>query len=306
MTWRWLKRVANLAGGWRASAGLPGLAAWGRVRDYREYQLKQRGNVEIYLESDLNADQVLEFGFEHVAIATGARWRRDGVARQHVVPMPIAADANVFTPDDLMDGSVPGGKVIVHDDDHYYMGGVMAELLATSGADVTLITTSAYVSDWTRNTLEQEAIHARLAGLGVNIVLNRGVSEIASGHVVSNCVYTGSQQNFDCDSVVMVVSQASDDALCVDLLARQAQWSDAGIRTVRAFGDAEAPGPIAWATYAGHRYARELDEPDIGDDLPFRREIAELAAGLSNGRQLANVRRCWPCVLTNRAYASWP
>jgi dimethylamine/trimethylamine dehydrogenase len=53
---------------------------------------------------------------------------------------------------------------------------------------------------------------------------------------------------------------------------------DAGIRTVRAFGDAEAPGPIAWATYAGHRYARELDEPDIGDDLPFRREIAELAA----------------------------
>jgi dimethylamine/trimethylamine dehydrogenase len=96
--------------------------------------------------------------------------------------------------------------------------------------------------------------------------------------VVSNCVYTGSQQNFDCDSVVMVASQASEDALCVDLLARQAQWSDAGIRTVRAFGDAEAPGPIAWATYAGHRYARELDEPDIGDDLPFRREIAELAA----------------------------
>jgi dimethylamine/trimethylamine dehydrogenase len=44
--------------------------------------------------------------------------------------MPIAADANVFTPDDLMDGSVPGGKVIVFDDDHYYMGGVMAELLA--------------------------------------------------------------------------------------------------------------------------------------------------------------------------------
>ena len=38
------------------------------------------------------------------------------------------------------------------------------------------------------------------------------------------------------------------------------------------------PGPIAWATYAGHRYARELDMPDIGDNLPFRREITELAA----------------------------
>ena len=43
-------------------------------------------------------------------------------------------------------------------------------------------------------------------------------------------------------------------------------------------GDAEAPGPIAWATYAGHRFARELDEPDIGDALPFRREVTALAA----------------------------
>ncbi|WP_159090224.1 hypothetical protein [Ruegeria sp. Alg231-54] len=42
-------------------------------------------------------------------------------------------------------------------------------------------------------------------------------------------------------------------------------------------GDANAPGPIAWATYAGHRYARELDGKDIGDALPFRREVTELA-----------------------------
>ena len=41
--------------------------------------------------------------------------------------------------------------------------------------------------------------------------------------------------------------------------------------------DAAAPGPIAWATYAGHRFARELDEPDIGDALPFRREVTALA-----------------------------
>jgi dimethylamine/trimethylamine dehydrogenase len=274
-----LAEASNELGGRVArECRLPGLSAWGRVRDYRDYQLKQRGNVEIYLESSLTADQVLEFGFENVAIATGARWRRDGVARQHVVPMPIAEGARVFTPDDLMAGDVPDGKVIVYDDDHYYMGGVLAELLATKGADVTLVTTSAYVSDWTRNTLEQEAIHARLAGLGVNIVLNRGVNKVASGHVVSNCVYTGSEQTFECDGVVMVASQAPDDVLYRDLLARQAEWADAGVKSIKVFGDAEAPGPIAWATYAGHRYARELDGADIGDDLPFRREIAELAA----------------------------
>nr|WP_260854968.1 hypothetical protein [Mesorhizobium amorphae] len=58
---------------------------------------------------------------------------------------------------------------------------------------------------------------------------------------------------------------------------RRAEWADNSIRSIKVIGDAEAPGPIAWATYAGHRFARELDEPDIGDALPFRREVTALA-----------------------------
>ncbi|QGX98560.1 NADH:flavin oxidoreductase [Roseovarius faecimaris] len=256
---------------------LPGLNAWGRVVDYREYQLSQRPNVEIYRESALDAASILEFGFEHVALATGAVWRRDGVARQHVVPMPIDDAAQVFTPDDLMDGIVPTGHVVLYDDDHYYMGGVLAELLVSKGADVTLITPSAYVSDWTQNTLEQASIHARLAEMGVEIVLNRGVTRIGADHVVSDCVFTGQTRDVPCDAVVMVASKLGNDAIYSDLLAREADWADAGIRSVKLFGDAEAAGPIAWATYAGHRYARELDGEPLGDALPFRREVTGLA-----------------------------
>ena len=192
--------------------------------------------------------------------------------------MPIAEGARIYTPDDLMGGTIPEGKIVLFDDDHYYMGGVLAELLASRGADVTLITPSAYVSDWTNNTLEQAVIHARLVEMGVDIVLNRGVTEIAADHVLSNCVYTGRTTRYDADAVVMVASRQGRDGLYHDLLAREADWADAGIKSVRLFGDAEAPGPIAWATYAGHRYARELDGEDIGDALPFRREITELAA----------------------------
>ncbi|MGB7321041.1 MAG: FAD-dependent oxidoreductase [Albidovulum sp.] len=257
---------------------LPGLSAWGRVRDYREYQLKQRSNVELYFDSLLDADQILDFGFQNVAIATGATWRRDGVARQHVVAMPIDAAASVYTPDDLMGGTLPQGNVVIYDDDHYYMGGVLAEMLTNHGAKVTLITPSAYVSDWTRNTLEQGAIHAKLARMGVEIVLNRGVTEIAADHVISDCVYTGHTRTYGADAVVMVTSRRGNDAVYAALKAREAEWADAGIRSVKIFGDAEAPGPIAWSTYAGHRYARDLDDEDIGDALPFRREITELAA----------------------------
>jgi dimethylamine/trimethylamine dehydrogenase len=255
---------------------LPGLSAWGRVADYRAYQLSQRPNVQTYFDSPLSAEDILAFGFQNVAIATGATWRADGVARMHVTPIPNSG-MPVFTPDDLMAGRLPSGKVVVFDDDHYYMGGVLAELCAQKGCDVTLVTPSAYVSDWTLNTLEQGAIHRRLVAAGVKIVLNQGIAALTSSGVSTSCVYTGAASEIGCDAVVMVASRISNDGLFLDLQAREADWADAGIRSVKVIGDACAPGPIAWATYAGHRYARELDMPDIGDALPFRREVTALA-----------------------------
>ncbi len=255
---------------------LPGLAAWGRVADYREYQLGQMANVEIYLDSELAADDILEFGSEHVCLATGSSWRADGVARYHVVPMADDGSLPVFTPDDLMDGRLPAGRIVVFDDDHYYMGGVVAELLAARDCAVTLVTPAAQVSAWTVNTLEQPSIHARLIELGVEIELNRAVGAIAAGEIRTDCVYTGATRMLAADAIVTVASRTGNDALWQELAAREDEWADRGIRSIRLIGDAEAPAPIAWATYAGHRYARELDTPERGDALPFRREITQL------------------------------
>ncbi|MFA8441974.1 FAD-dependent oxidoreductase [Yoonia sp.] len=256
---------------------LPGLSAWGRVADYREYQLSQKANVESYFDSELDADSILEFGFENVCIATGAKWRRDGVSRQHVVPFPTDAAMPLFTPDDLMAGAAPTGHVVIYDDDHYYMGGVMAELLIQKGCSVTLVTPAAYVSEWTLNTLEQHEIHRRLAKMGVTIELNRGVTAIGKDHVETNCMFTDITRPLACDAVLLVSSRIENNTVFNDLKQREAEWADAGIKSVKLIGDANAPGPIAWATYAGHRYARELDGEDIGDALPFRREITQLA-----------------------------
>ncbi|MEM7685478.1 MAG: FAD-dependent oxidoreductase, partial [Pseudomonadota bacterium] len=256
---------------------LPGLSAWGRVKDYRNYQISQMGNVQTYLDSELTANQILEFGFRHVCIATGSHWRHDGVGRLHVKPMPIDPAMPVFTPDDLMDGRVPTGDVILFDDDHYYMGGVLAELLVQNSAQVTLVTPSAFVSEWSINTLEQNTIHQRLAGLGVEIILNRGVTAIASGQVETACTYTGQTATLDSDAVVLVTAQQQNDTIWTNLKTREAEWGDYGIRSINVIGDAEAPAPIAWATYAGHRYARELDDVRNLDEPSFRREIANLA-----------------------------
>ncbi|KMW58800.1 Histamine dehydrogenase [Candidatus Rhodobacter oscarellae] len=256
---------------------LPGLSAWGRVADYREYQLSQKPNVETYFDSALDASQILEFGFQNICIATGARWRGDGVARQHVTPVEIDPNMSVFTPDDLMDGRLPSGHVVLYDDDHYYMGGVLAELLVQQGCQVTLVTPAPMVSQWAVNTLEQHEIQRRLLEMGVAVRANAGLIKVNSGDIEMNCSYTDRRESIGCDAVVMVDSKLENSGVFRDLKSQEESWADSGIRSVKIIGDANAPGPIAWATYAGHRYARELDAPDLGDALPFRREIAGLA-----------------------------
>ncbi|MBD1147851.1 FAD-dependent oxidoreductase [Pelagibacterales bacterium SAG-MED31] len=257
---------------------LPGLSAWGRVADYREYQLSQKSNVETYLQSTLDANQILEFGFENVCIATGSSWRADGVSRQHVIPISIDSKMKIFTPDDIMEGNLPNGKVILYDDDHYYMGGVIAELLIQQDCEVTLVTPSAFVSEWSKNTLEQSEIQKRLIEMGVKIELNKGVIKINSSNVTTNCIYSQKEERLETESVVIVASRKPNHQLYEDIKNKKNEWQDFGLQTVKLIGDANAPGPIAWATYAGHRYARELDTNNIGDALPFRREITNLSS----------------------------
>ena len=140
---------------------LPGLSAWARVRDYRVYQIRKMPNVEIYMDHECSADDVLDFGAQHVALAIGASWRRDAVARFHLHPLPIDSNQLVLTPDDIMAGRVPSGQVVLYDDDHYYMGGVLCELLIEHGCQVSLVTPANCVSDWTHNTLEQARIQKK-------------------------------------------------------------------------------------------------------------------------------------------------
>jgi dimethylamine/trimethylamine dehydrogenase len=255
---------------------LPGLSAWGRVRDYRAGQIARMTNVNVYRDSRLTAEDVLGFGFEHVAVATGAAWRRDGVARYNLLSIAIDPAMPVFTPDDLMDGKRPSGHVVVYDDDHYYMGSVLAELLVQYGCRVTFLTPAARAAEWSFNTLEQGLIQARLIESGIDVRTNRGLAAITTGGVAAACSYTGRESEIACDAVVLVSARLPNDQLYHDLTARAAEWADNGLWSVKLVGDANAPAAIAWATYAGHRYAEELDVPDRGDALPFRREVATL------------------------------
>ncbi len=263
---------ASLGGRVNRESGLPGLTQWGRVRDYREYQIQQMGAVETYLESRLSVDDVLGFGARHIAVATGASWRRDTIGRTHKYSLPGLNEARVFCPDDIMDGVQLEGTALVYDDEHFYMGGLVAEALVKQGVAVTLVTTASEVSSFTHNTLEQHRIQKTLLEMGVEIVTTHSLSSLSAGHVRIACGYTGREKEIAAENVVLVTAMTPSATLYKELQARQEDWGDAGIQSVTAIGDCLAPGTIAAAVWSGHRYARTLDAPEQ-EGVWFKREI---------------------------------
>ncbi|HEX3423845.1 MAG TPA: FAD-dependent oxidoreductase [Sphingomicrobium sp.] len=237
---------------------LPGLAEWARVRDWRVSQLERMANVSIYRASELEAEHVLEFGVNHVAIATGSKWRRDGVGRDSGFALPGFEDASLYTPDDIMAGRDPEtGPVIIWDDDHYYMGGILAELCRYAGHKVTIVTTAPMVSAWTANTLEALPIARRLAKMGVEIRPYTSVTGYRAGAVQLASVLTGEAFEHEAGALVSVTARLPVDDLFEKLRDR---WKDAGIVSMARIGDCLAPSTIQQAVYSGHKWARELDE----------------------------------------------
>ncbi len=261
--------TAELGGRVSRESRLPGLAEWARVRDWRLGQLNKLANVEVYLESELSAQQVLDFGFRHVIVATGARWRRDGLGRQRTTAFAGSDMAGVVTPDDVMDGHVPEGPVLVYDDDNYYMGSVLALKLRAAGREVTLATNEGRVGHWSRYTGEQEFTIAALIEAGVDIVTNHGLEGFDGTEVRLACVFSGRTMTRPARSLLSVTSRASSDGLYFELADDPDRLAENGIHSVSRIGDCAAPGTVAAAVYAGHRAARRLGEPqEEAADLP--------------------------------------
>ena len=257
-------------------SALPGLSEWRRVRDWRVGRIEPMPNVSVFRGNELGAEDVLAIGADAVVIATGARWVRTGIGRAASEPFAGHESAQVFTTDDLMAGRFPdAGPVLLYDDDGFYLASVLAEVLAARGHEVHYVTPEDTIAGWTANTLDYRHIQKRLRKLGVHLHTAKTLEAFDGAQARLACVWSEDTLRLPATSVVTVTMRLPNDGLYQDLLARQDDWQAAGIAQVRCLGDAEAPGLIAHAVYAGHRFAREFEAApgENGDagDVPFRR-----------------------------------
>ena len=251
----------------RFETSLPGLSAWRRVVDYRLGQLNRLPNVELFLESRLTAEDVLEQGCERVVIATGSRWETDLYSPMEV-PSGRLDRQGVFTPSDIAEGAVPEPPILVFDFDNYYMGGAVAEHLAKMAGAVIYATPAGHASAWTIMSNELPLVHQALARRGVKVRTLCTLTAFDGETAALADLFTGAIDRLACRSVVMVGLRRPEDRLYHDLLASRPSWPDAGLRSVTRIGDALAPGAIVHAVHSGHLYARELD--GLSSSVPYR------------------------------------
>ncbi|WP_377512174.1 FAD-dependent oxidoreductase [Octadecabacter sp. R77987] len=249
----------DLGGRVTREAKLPGLSEWARVCDWRVGQIAKLDNVTVYRESPMNALDVLDLGVDHVLVATGARWTTDGIGRHSAVGFDEADHAMLLSAETVLNGDeTPAGHIVIYDDDHYYLGPVIALELVKRGNRVTLVTPQGRACAFGELTQEQAQTIAALLEAGVTLQTNQAVNVVQQGFATLTCVFSGQETQLTCDAVLPLTRRMPVTDLYETLLAHPDAQR---LGSITRIGDAEAPSIIAAAVYSGHRAAMDLGKP---------------------------------------------
>jgi dimethylamine/trimethylamine dehydrogenase len=270
---RLIERAPAMGGhlGWLTR--LPGLAEWGRLLAYRMAALKRLANVELINERELSAAEILADPADAVVVATGSQWSTDGLNAFTRAPIPGAFGAHVLTPEQIVTGGLrpPPGRVVVYDGDGYLVAAAVAELLASEGREVELVTGYGTIAPFCAETLEDALVHARLHACGVALRTGTVLRGIEPGFLRCDDP-NGEPLELAAGGIVLVTQRISCDALFHEL--------DGVRERVFRIGDCVAPRLLAESVFDGHRMAREIDGDDPEVALPYLRERIGDAAEL--------------------------
>ncbi|MGH2849984.1 MAG: FAD-dependent oxidoreductase, partial [Solirubrobacteraceae bacterium] len=253
-----------------------GLGEWARIVDYRRIQLEKLKNVEVHTRSRLSVADVRNYGADIVVIATGCRFATDGTNPVTHAPIP-GADATLpwqLTPDQVVRGEKGiGERVLVVENEHYFMGASVAQKLAGAGHEVTVVTQFPVLGGYLERTLEAPMMHRDLHRLGVELRTEVLVERIDPGFTTLQSVWDPAERStVAVDSVVLCTARVSNSGLYDDLRTGLGDGDAEPDLAAYLIGDAAAPRMIVDAIFDGHRLAREIDSDDPQTPLPFIRE----------------------------------
>jgi 2,4-dienoyl-CoA reductase-like NADH-dependent reductase (Old Yellow Enzyme family)/thioredoxin reductase len=245
-----LEREDEVGGHVRSFSKLPGRAPFYGIAQWLAKQASGNG-AEIKLSTEFGADDEVA-DFDHVVVATGARYAADGFQGQTAGPLPGHETGRCVAWDAVALGKEsPGGNVLVIDDLQDAAAPLTAIKLAEEGANVRLVTRWPMFGMETIPEVYFIWIQSRLYESGVQMTTDHFVERIDGAQTTLFNVYRPEAKlEVDADWIVMATGRRSENAIYHAQRAR-------GV-SVEAIGDALAPRGTYEAVYEGHRAARKL------------------------------------------------
>jgi NADPH-dependent 2,4-dienoyl-CoA reductase/sulfur reductase-like enzyme len=244
-----LEREAEVGGHVRSFSKLPGRAPFYGIAEWLATQARGNG-AEIRVSTEAGADDA--DGFDHVVVASGARYTADGFQGQTAGPLPGYETGRCVAWDAVALGKEsPAGNVLVIDDLQDAAAPLTAIKLAEAGCSVRLVTRWPMFGMETIPEVYFIWIQSRLYEAGVTMMTDHFVERIDGDTVTLFNVYQpDSRIDVRADWIVMATGRHSENSLYHALRERGA--------SVECIGDAVAPRGTYEAVYEGHRAARRL------------------------------------------------
>lgn len=134
-----LERSAQLGGKIRSAQRLPGRQELADFADWRIGECERRG-VEVRGNTEATTESVVALQPDAVIVATGGRATKDGAAKWHAMPVPGSEREFVVDHERALERlDALGQRVIILDAVGHIEGLGLGELLATRGAETTLV-----------------------------------------------------------------------------------------------------------------------------------------------------------------------
>jgi 2,4-dienoyl-CoA reductase-like NADH-dependent reductase (Old Yellow Enzyme family) len=251
------EREAAVGGHVRAYGALPYRDQYGVIAKWLAEQARGNG-AEIRLASPVtpeNLESILAAEKpDHVVVASGARYRRDGFQGQTGKPIPGWETGKCVSWDDVALGQVPvpSGEILVIDEMADVAAPLTAVKIAKQGCRASVLTRWPMIGMETVPEVYFHWIMTYLHEAKVEIITSHTVKRINGRSVEIANVYDPSQvRRTGADLIVMATARKSETEIYHLLRER-------GV-SVEAIGCAVAPRSVYEATLEGHRAARALD-----------------------------------------------
>jgi 2,4-dienoyl-CoA reductase-like NADH-dependent reductase (Old Yellow Enzyme family)/thioredoxin reductase len=260
-----LEREERFGGHTRAYAALPHRTQYGFIGEWLAEQAEKNGAslVASSQVDETNLDRLLEeHKPDHVVVATGAHFHRDGFQGQTAQPITGWESGNCVTWDEVALGAVkPSGQVLVIDDIQDVAAPLIAAAISSSADHVTLVTRWPMVAMETAPDVYLHWMLTYLYQTDVEMLRDHLVTSIDGTAVTAiNIYHQDAARELHADWIVMATGRRSENSLYYMLRER-------GV-SVEMIGDATAPRGTYEATFEGHRQARKLGTAALGEVEP--------------------------------------